>query len=374
MRSLSIYIHIPFCRVKCIYCDFLSFCGKDEMMGPYVDALCADIAQSAVDFVGYGVVSVFFGGGTPTTLTVGQLERIVSTVRRNYSLASDISITTEANPETVDLSYLTKLKQMGFNRISIGVQSFDGRLLSALGRVHSAEKAVEAVKLANRAGFDDINIDLMFALPHQSLCDFRRTLAMAVKLPITHISCYALTVEDGTALAGDKMLSLRAAMPDEAEDRDMYHLAKEMLAAQGFEHYEISNWAKRGFACRHNLGYWTHREYVGFGVNAHGFVQKRRICKTDDIDAYIGGDFSCKLLEEIDKAAEMTEFVILGLRLIGGIDTQEFAKRFGCDIFDVYGEQLEKFAAQGLLCVSGPKIALTPQGVDLSNTIFADFL
>jgi len=343
-------------------------------MEPYVDALCTDIAQSAANFADYKIVSIFFGGGTPTTLSTAQLSRIFEAVKHNYCFAHDASITTEANPETVDFDYLVQLRQMGFNRISFGVQSFNDRELAALRRVHSSQKAVEAIYAAADAGFCDINVDLMYSLPDQSLNDFAFSLDAVRCLPITHISCYALTVEEGTPLAGEHSSPLRAAMPNEVVDRQMYAMAKKMLAEHGYEHYEISNWAKSGFECRHNVGYWTHREYVGFGVNAHGFVQKRRVCKTDDIETYIAGDFSCRLLEEVDNTAEMAEFMILGLRLIGGIDAQVFAKRFGRDIFDVFGAQLEKFTAQGLLQINGSKIALTPQGIDLSNTVFADFL
>ena len=371
---LSIYIHIPFCQSRCIYCDFLSFCGADDMMRPYVGAVCADIAAGGREFRGggYEVVSIFFGGGTPTMLTAADFELMLGAAAQNFSLAGDVSITTEANPETVDFAYLRELRKMGFNRISFGVQSFDARLLAAIGRVHSPQGAVDAVNAAAGAGFADINIDLIYALPHQSLANFAETLDIAAKLPVTHISCYALTAEDNTPLAHNA--ALLAAMPDDNLDRQMYHMAMQKLAAQGFEHYEISNWAKPGFACRHNIGYWTHRQYMGFGVGAHGFVQSRRIRKTDDLLAYIGGDFDCRLLEKVDQTAEMAEFMMLGLRLTQGIDAQEFSKRFGRDIFNVFGPQLEKFTAQGLLCANGTKIALTPQGIDLSNRVFADFL
>ena len=374
MTPLSIYIHIPFCRAKCFYCDFLSYCGKDDMMQPYVDALCADIAATGPDFTCYEVVSVFFGGGTPTTLSVDQLGRIFDTVARNYRLAEDVSVTTEANPETADFAYLAQLRKTGFNRISFGVQSFDAHLLEAIGRIHSPQKAVDAVNMAARAGFDDINTDLIYALPYQRPADFAAALETAAKLPITHISCYGLTVENGTALAQNT--ALPAVLPDEATDRQMYHMACEMLAARGFTHYEISNWAKDGFACRHNVGYWTHRQYIGFGIGAHSFVRGKRICKTNDLAAYINGDVSFRFLEAVDKTAEMAEFMMLGLRLIDGINMNEFKRRFGTGIFDVFGKKLEKFKGQGLLCINlnDGKIALTPRGIDISNTIFAEFL
>jgi len=344
------------------------------MMQPYVEALCADIAASAPEFAGYEVVSVFFGGGTPTVLPASQLLRIFDAAKNNYRLAADVSVTTEANPETVDFAYLAQLRQAGFNRISFGVQSFDDRELAILGRVHSAQKAVEAMHAAADAGFENINVDLMYALPHQNLTDLAFSLDIARHWPVTHVSCYALTVEEGTPLAGRRSSPLRDAMPDEDVDRQMYQMAKELLEEQGYEHYEISNWARPGFECRHNIGYWTHRQYMGFGIGAHGFVGGRRICKTDDLRGYIGGDFACTLLEEVDKTAEMTEFMILGLRLIKGVDIEEFKARFGCGVFDVFGGKLKKFEEQKLIDIGGGKIALTPLGIDISNTLFAEFL
>ncbi|MCL2574690.1 MAG: radical SAM family heme chaperone HemW [Defluviitaleaceae bacterium] len=372
MTPLSLYIHIPFCRQKCIYCDFLSVCNKDHLIQPYVDALCADISASAPDCADYEVVSIFFGGGTPTMLEAKQLSRIFALLADKFCLAKDVSVTTEANPETIDASYLSQLCNAGFNRISFGVQSFDDRLLAAIGRVHSAQRAVDAVNMASAAGFDDINVDLIYALPYQSLDNFATTLDVATSLPIAHISCYALTVEEDTPLAQNP--SLLAAMPDDIMDRQMYHMAREMLTQRGFEHYELSNWAKVGYACRHNVGYWTHRQYAAFGVGAHGFINNRRVCKTSNIAKYIDRDFSCRVIEKIDEVTEMAEFMMLGLRMIKGIDSTEFAVRFRRNIFDVYGAQIQKFTKQGLIYIDGAKIALTAQGLDLANTVFAEFL
>jgi len=344
------------------------------MMEPYVKALCADIAATAPEFAGHEVVSIFFGGGTPTMLTATHIGHIFDIIKQGYHLAGDVSVTTEANPETVDSAYLTQLRKIGFNRISFGAQSFDDHLLATIGRVHSSAKAVDAVNMAAKAGFSDINVDLMYALPYQGLADFATTLNIATDLPITHISCYALTVEESTPMAGEQKSPLRAAMPDEVTDRQMYHMARQMLEAHGFKHYEMSNWAKPGYECQHNIGYWTHRQYVGFGIGAHSFVKNRRICKAADLAEYIGGNFAYKLLEEIDQAAEMAEFMMLGLRLIDGIKIHEFAERFGHDITDIFGAQLEKFAVQNLLNIDAEKIKLTPSGIDLSNIIFAEFL
>ncbi|MCL2396488.1 MAG: radical SAM family heme chaperone HemW [Defluviitaleaceae bacterium] len=372
MMPLSIYIHIPFCVTKCGYCDFLSFCGRLEAHEPYAEAIIADIAACAKDFTGHEVVTVFFGGGTPTVLAAGQLGRILGTIMDNYTLADDASITTEANPDTIDDAYLTVLRHAGFNRISFGVQSFNDDLLAKIGRIHNAEKAVRAVHLAARAGFDDINIDLMFALPHQSISDFEQSVDVAVKLPVTHISCYALSAEDGTPLATNK--DLLRAMPDDTADRAMYHLAAQKLSAHGFEHYEISNWGRPGRHCNHNIGYWTRREYIGFGLGAHSLVQDRRFCRTTNLEDYIKGNFFPIHLEDITHQAAMAEFVILGLRLVRGIDVNNFRQCFGQNIEHVFGHQLEKFVKNGLLAIDSPNIKLTKHGRDLSNAVFADFI
>ena len=369
---LSIYIHIPFCAKKCNYCDFLSVCNADDLMNPYVEALCRHITASAGNFTDYKLVSVFFGGGTPTTLPVTSLIRILDCVRDNFNAGDDISIASEANPETVDEEYLETMRLAGFNRISFGVQSFEDRLLAPIGRIHSAERAVKAVNWAKKAGFDDISIDLIFALPHQTLKDFEQSLDTAVHLPITHISCYALTVESGTALALDS--TLLNAIPNENDDRLMYHTAINKLQSAGFEHYEISNWAKPGYICRHNLGYWTGRQYAGFGVGSHSFVKNIRYTYTDNLHNYIDGSYAPIILENVDTASAMSEFIILGLRLTDGVSTNDFNFRFGQDIFSVFGQKIEKLISQELLAFDKDRLYLTKQGFDLSNTVFSDFL
>ena len=369
---LSIYVHIPFCRAKCLYCDFLSYAGVNCDFCAYVDAVCTHIAVAATDFVGYEVVTVFFGGGTPTVLATADLARILGVLRDNFAFSADICVSIEANPETVDTKALQALRRAGFNRISLGVQSFDDRHLQAIGRLHNAKRAADAVHEAAAAGFDDINIDLMFALPYQMLADFAKCLDMAVNLPITHISCYALTVEDGTPLAGNA--ELLENICNEEADRAMYHLAAQKLAQVGFEHYEISNWAKAGKTCRHNLGYWTGRQYAGFGAGAHSLLNKRRLANTSDVNGYISADFAQIVLEELDIKAEMAEFVILGLRLIDGISYDEFRRRFGCEMTDVFGETFARLQKQGLVAVGENGVCLTKAGLDLSNIVFAEFV
>ena len=369
---ISVYVHIPFCKAKCNYCDFLSFYDKEPLYELYVDALCRDIYNSSKDLEDKQVQTIFFGGGTPTVLAYEHLGRIVETLKSLLTLSSAFNLSIEANPETVDLIYLENIKKIGFNRISFGVQSFDDKLLSRIGRIHSSNKAIKTIQSAKSAGFDDINIDLMFALPGQSLQDFANTLDTAISLAPTHISCYALTVEENTPLAQNKALMM--ALPDETLDRKMYYLAKDRLLRAGFIHYEISNWAKEGSICRHNLGYWTGREYIGFGAGAHSFINKQRYSKTNKIDEYILGDFSGHNIETITDFSEISEFVFLGLRLINGIDTIEFEKRFNKNIFSVFGEKFLNLSKQGLLIIDENIIRLTAYGIDLSNQVFSEFI
>ena len=378
MTPLSIYIHIPFCRAKCLYCDFLSYaetdCAAFFDSKVYVDAVCTHIAATAADFAGYEVVTVFFGGGTPTVLAAADLARILGVLHDKFAFSAETCVSIEANPETVDAAYLQALRHAGFSRISFGVQSFDDKHLQAIGRLHTAQRAAEAVHEAAAAGFEDINVDLMFALPHQTLADFAKCLDTAASLPITHISCYALTPEDGTPLADRP--DLLDAICNEETDRAMYHLAAKKLAQAGFEHYEISNWARDGKNCRHNLGYWTGRQYVGYGAGAHSLIKGRRLANTADVQGYAAGDFTQTVLEQLDLDSEMAEFVILGLRLINGIRNDEFGRRFGrgLSLQDVFGDTFARLEQQGLVAVDGFGVRLTKAGLDLSNVVFAEFV
>ena len=370
-KPISIYIHIPFCIKRCSYCDFLTFAGNDEFHLPYIKSLCEDIKRASVDFAEYEVATIFFGGGTPTCLKAEELAGILRIVFANYSIMPDGVITTEANPETVDFEYLAKLRAAGFNRLSFGVQSFDDSQLELIGRLHSGQRAIEAVYAAEKAGFLNINIDLMFSLPNQTIDGFGKNLDMAVSLPIMHISTYSLIVEESTPLS--KNQKLLNALPTDELDRQMYQLAKQKLRQAGFVHYEISNFAKNGYICGHNIAYWTRMPYIGFGVGAHSFIGNR-FCRTDSIEKYIQGNHAPILIEELSHADAMSEFVILGLRLIEGISTTNFSHQFGCDIFSVFGDRLKKAEASGLLEIDKHRIRLTDRGIDISNTVFLEFI
>ena len=356
MNELSIYIHIPFCRSKCGYCDFLSFEGCQGHIDDYVDALCRDIVHSADNFKGYGVATVFFGGGTPSLLNLEHLSKILWFLRTHFDLTISPKRSIECNPDTTDAAYLAGLQGLGFERVSFGVQSFDDAHLASLGRTHNSQTAVDAVKAAHEAGFGDVNIDLMFALPNQTIDDFGRCLDMAISLPITHISCYALTMDGYEA--------------NEDTDRTMYALAKEKLKNAGFHHYEISNWSKVGYNCQHNMGYWTGREYLGLGLGASSYFKNGRFVKTENLNDYINGDHKFILQEKLSIEAKMSEFMMLGLRLIKGISISQFMHKFGRSPFEVFGD----FVDGELIKWHGDKISLTARGLDLSNVAFQKFL
>lgn len=391
MESSSIYIHIPFCMKKCAYCDFLSFSGMENHFDGYVNALCEEIKKVSAELTGYKTTTIFFGGGTPSLLPAELLNKILAAVKNNHNVDKNTEITIEANPETVDCEKLYKFRQIGFNRISFGVQAWQDSLLKTIGRVHNAEKAEQAVLNAKKAGFGNINIDLMFALPGQSIPDWEESLQKTVALEPEHISCYSLILEEGTRLFSDNGIVL----PDDETDREMYYKAKKYLKDAGYRHYEISNFAKPGMESRHNTVYWTGGDYIGYGLGAHSLIRGNRFHNTADFRKYMsigtgrksghpkGGFFAKrKSTEEFEKEDnealsvndKQSEFMILGLRLLDGVSGDVFFKRFGATLDDVYGKELEESTKQGLLAQNGGRFFLTERGIDLSNQVFIKFL
>ena len=371
-RDLAIYIHVPFCKSRCHYCDFLSNVACDVAIEKYVVALVSDIKGSGSLSEGYIVKTIFFGGGTPSLLSEKQLGDVLQAIKNTFTLDPNVYISIEINPDAKGFGGFLVLKDLGFSRISFGVQSFDNGELAMLGRIHSSEEAVDAVLEAYEAGFRDINVDLMFGLPNQAIESLAKTLKTATSLPITHISCYSLTVEEGTPLASNHALLDK--MPEEDAERAMYHHVKGFLAGEGFGHYEISNWAKEGFECKHNKTYWTGGEYLGLGLGASSYLNKARLKKTDDVGEYLAGGYDLIHIEDIDQDEEMREFVILGLRMLGGISVAEFQRRFAKGIFEVFGEVLREMIEEGFLEQEGDKIRLTSKGLDLANVVMGAFI
>ncbi len=394
-RYLSLYVHIPFCVVKCKYCDFLSFDGESYgTMLRYVDSLCQEIRLYEPIADEYIVRTIFIGGGTPSLLDESLITNILAFIRRVFVLDKDCEITVEANPGTLRHQKLNGYKAAGVNRLSIGLQSADDELLKKLGRIHNFDQFVASFSAARRAGFMNINVDVMSGLPGQSIHSYVETLSKVLDFAPEHISAYSLQVEEGTPLAKDP--ELMAELPPDMIDRRMYDITKQLLGAKGYDRYEISNYAKAGYECRHNMVYWTGGEYVGFGIGAASYFQGKRFSNIRGILDYIrlmeqaGDRFSdVKNLEllynEITKElrenvapvylySRMEEFMFLGLRMMCGVSREDFAERFKKDIYEVYGPVLNHYIEQGYMAEIGDRIILTERGIDVSNIILADFI
>lgn len=449
-NELGIYIHIPFCVHKCIYCDFLSSPADVHTRKQYVRALineiyltregkCAnkliknvsqgdntsyeDMEEQAVngltsDYALYDTVcmadyektimqedisgcvddiksenwhivtSIFIGGGTPSAIDAEDISDILDAVRNNYNVSDKAEITIECNPGTMDKKKAAIYRKAGINRISFGLQSTDNNELRMLGRIHTYEQFMESYKIAREAGFDNINIDLMSALPGQTMESFKAVLEKALSLGAEHISVYSLIVEEGTRLSDN--IDSFPPIPSDDEDRQMYYMTKEMLSSYGYEQYEISNYAQKGYECKHNLKYWERCDYLGFGIGAASLYSGRRYTNISDIGRYmdvlaeitnaLDKSYVNELLqirtdvEELSKEDEMSEYMFLGLRKTKGIDITDFKEEFGTDIKDIFGEAIEDNIASGLLIHDGNCLYLSKRGIDISNTVMSDFI
>lgn len=384
----GIYIHIPFCISKCIYCDFCSAPADDDTKERYVNALCAEIVHAGKEAVKNGddrsISTIFFGGGTPSILPAQLFVKIMGAVREAFFVSEDAEITVECNPGTLTAGKLRAYRSMGVNRLSIGLQSPDNRELRALGRIHTYEQFEESYYAARDAGFDNINIDIMSAIPYQTVTGYQSNLEKIVKLNPEHISAYSLIVEEGTPLFDMVERSGGDILPTEDEDRQMYALTKKILADAGYRRYEISNYARPGYACRHNIGYWTGVEYLGLGLGASSLVGGKRFQVTADLNRYLvftkeelAAGAQYEEIHELSRQERMEEFMFLGLRLTGGVRTAEFERRFGVAMEAVYGEVIERLLKEGLLEASvqtDSHICLTEYGLDVSTYALAEFL
>lgn len=364
----GLYIHIPFCIKKCAYCDFNSMSAPDSVKESYVDALIYEMSE----YKGTAVDTVYIGGGTPTVLSVRLLERVIEAIKSNFVLLPNTEFTVEMNPKTADKEKLSRLYKMGVNRLSIGVQSFCDAELSALGRAHNAEDALCAIALAKEVGFDNISIDLMSAIPHQTKESFAKNLKTAVAQDISHISCYSLILEEGTPLF-DSVKRGEVALLDEETERELYEYAVKTLEKNGYKQYEISNFAKSGKKSRHNLKYWSMEEYVGVGLSAHSFLGDTRFSNTADILEYIRSDFG-RERAVLSKNDMMSEFAFLGLRKTDGISKKDFFDMFSADFDAVFKKPLEKFIKAGFLIDENGKVRLSHEGISVSNQIMCEFL
>ena len=366
-KSLGIYVHIPFCRSKCEYCDFYSIPGarSKELMTRYLDAVIAHIRESAPCAVGYEVDTVYFGGGTPSFFGATGLSRIFAEIDRRFDVSRDAEVTLEANPDSVTLPMLTQLRRAGFNRISIGVQSDIDEQLKALGRPHNYKQAQQAVSMARRAGFNNVSVDLMFGLPNQTREQWMQTLRNVIDLKADHISCYGLKVEPGT-----KLYEYRACanLPDDDAQADMYLYAVAALEEMGYAQYEISNFARPGRESRHNLKYWRMQEYAGFGPGAHSDFGGVRYGYVRDLDGYIAGKLILAESETGETLARDYEYVMLSLRTAAGIDRRTFENRYR-QRFDPMERLFVQYGQAGLAARTEGGWRLTPKGFLVSNSI-----
>ena len=386
MNSLGIYIHIPFCIKKCLYCDFLSFPERKEQQALYFDALEKEISYYASECSNYVVSSVFIGGGTPTSVDPGYIESLMKTLKTHYHFSDDAEITIECNPGTADYEALQRYHLAGINRISIGLQSPKDGELRLLGRIHDREQFERCYEDARRAGFKNVNVDLMSALPGQSLADWESNLDYICGLSPKpeHISAYSLIIEEGTEfyrLYGGKSNDTDAAneLPDEDTERDMYHVTKSKLTKLGYRRYEISNYALDGFECSHNKRYWRCEEYLGFGLGAASFFGGKRFHDTRNYKIYCNNipdkiDSIREETEVLDEKARMEEFMFLGLRLTKGVSARDFRELFHRDINDIYRDVIAKLIGEGLMENEGDYYRLTDYGMDVSNYAMEKFL
>jgi oxygen-independent coproporphyrinogen-3 oxidase len=365
----GLYVHIPFCLKKCAYCDFNSAVAPDSKKEEYVNALICEMSQ----YKGTEVDTVYIGGGTPTTLKTELLEKVIENIKLNFSICQDAEFTVEMNPKTADRTKLDIMNKLGVNRLSIGVQSFCDDELSALWRIHNSEDAKDAIALARKAGFKNISIDLMSAIPYQTMESFKETLDTAISQNPDHISCYSLILEEGTPLF-DMVKSGKISPCDEETERKMYEYAVKTLEKNGYKQYEISNFAKTGKPSRHNLKYWNLDEYIGLGISAHSFLGGVRFSNTDNIDEYNMHNFRSGEKEILTKEEMMSEFMFLGLRKTDGVSKNEFFEKFGVQICDIFKMPLERFLKTGFLIDTNGKIRLSREAVSVSNQIMCEFL
>lgn len=369
--SFELYIHIPFCVRKCDYCDFLSAPGSEEAKASYTEALLREI--EAVKTEKREVSSIFVGGGTPSVLSPSLMGDIFEKIHESFSVAPDAEITIEANPGTLSKEKLFLYRSVGINRLSLGLQSPEETELKSLGRIHTYGEFLESFSLAREAGFQNINVDLMCALPEQTYEGWIRNLRTVAALHPEHISAYSLIIEEGTPFAKRKLN-----LPDEDTEYRMYEDTAGILAEYGYEQYEISNYAKKGLSCRHNIGYWTRKEYLGLGLGAASLWGAQRFSNTSDFSFYLKNSGSPEKIREdretLSLEAEMSEFMFLGLRMTAGVSKAEFLEGFGVPIENVYGKVLDKYKSMGLLEEKEGRIFLTREGIHVSNGVMAEFL
>lgn len=371
-RPISIYIHVPFCASKCAYCDFASYPGRNADWKMYFDALIAEIYSWREELERCEIQTVFFGGGTPTLVNAEYILRSLDALRRCARFAENVEITLEGNPGTLDREKLKQYRSAGVNRLSLGAQVLDDRLLKSIGRIHTAADVASAVQMARGLGFDNLNLDLIYALPGQTIGDWRRTLEAAIALQPAHLSAYSLIVEQGTPMF-DRVARGECAVPDEDACITMQRTANRILAANGYARYEISNYARPNAECRHNLAYWRRQDYLGFGCAAHSMLGGRRFENPRGLDAYLSG--ARRLNEEhLTREDEIEETLMLGTRLCEGVNLEKWAQTFGFRFEERWFQTLGRFERAGLTRIANGRLQLTERGMEVQDALVVALL
>lgn len=376
MKELGIYIHIPFCKSKCIYCDFISFANKETNIKKYIDALNIEIENNKKN---YKINTIYIGGGTPSFIDSKYIIEIVEKIKSNYKVEEKAEITIEVNPGTVDEEKLRDYINIGINRISIGLQSTNNKILKQIGRIHTYEEFINTYNLARKVGFKNINVDLMLALPNQTLEEIEDSVKRVIKLNPEHISIYSLIIEEGTKME-ELVNNKKIQLPSDELERKMYRNIKNELEKSGYRHYEISNFSKKGFESRHNTNCWYQKEYIGFGLSAHSYIDNKRFCNTNNIEEYIkniennsikNNIHICEIQNEEEKKKE---YMLLGLRKIDGVNIQEFKNKFVDNPIYLFRKELEKLVENDLIQIDLNNIKLTNKGLDLANLVWREFI
>ena len=374
-NEIGVYVHIPFCKKKCDYCDFISYCNKDNLIEDYVQAVKAEIQSQNIK---PEITTIYIGGGTPSYIDSKYIIEILEKIKEK-NVSSNAEITIEVNPGTVTKEKLEDYIKSGINRISIGLQTTNDELLKQIGRIHNFTQFLETYKLAKKVGFKNINVDLMLGLPNQRIKDLKESLEQIIKLKPKHISVYSLIVEDGTPIA-NKIEKGEMQLPDEELERNMYWFVKNTLELNGFIHYEISNFAKKGYESKHNLNCWNQKEYIGIGASAHSYRDITRYSNTENIEEYIenvnNGNFNRnKIIHEVQKEDDAKkEFMLLGLRKIKGVDINQFKNKFGDNPIYLFRNELKKLTDERLLIINNNNIRITNKGLDLANLVWEEFI
>ena len=385
-KELGIYVHIPFCKQKCYYCDFVSFSNKEEYIEKYVETLKREI--DGYDLSNYNITTIYIGGGTPSRIPSEKIQEILEKIRqkisKNQTRWEDIEITIELNPGTVDEEKIKKYKKIGINRLSIGLQSTNNKLLKEIGRIHTFEDFKDTYNTVKKVGFENINVDLMIGLPNQTISDVKDSLNEIIKLNPTHVSVYSLIVEENTKM--EKLINNKELqLPDEELERQMYWYVKNTLELNGYNHYEISNFAKKGKESKHNLNCWEQKEYIGLGLAAYSYLNGVRYGNTSDIEKYINvQDFfnrseleesGIRIVDEVQSLEDKRkEYMLLGLRKIDGVSIQKFKEKFVENPIFLFRKELEKLVNEKLITIDGDCIRLTNKGLDLANIVWEKFV